>query len=241
MGENKNELDLTIIITNYNYGQHITQCVESALNQNTQIRKIIIVDDASTDDSMNKIKELEEKSSIIEIHLLNKNIGINGILNQFIPKIKTKYTTMLDADDWIHPDFFKDLAQTLEDNPQKSFAYSHCNLVNWDGKFIQKGISHTFSKELIMKKSFIPRLCIIETIALQSSLPLDTSISNGAKHHMWKKICRKNYEGILCPKELFFYRMHSKNISGIGSRILNDEPNKANEAILSGYWDQSSK
>lgn len=235
---NLDELDkTTVIIINYNYSDYVSQAVESVINQTQKVKQIIIVDDCSTDVSKKKIDFLNKKYPYIKVIYNKENLGINGVLNSIIPKIKTKYLLMLDADDWLDLGFYEKMINHMklkEDN--LDFIYSNCILVDENGENVGIGYSNAFDKELILEKSYIPRPALVKTEILSKALPLDTSLANGAKHNMWKKIVLRGGIGEHIPEHLFYYRMHSRNISGIGKRILQKDKNQKTEAILSGFW-----
>lgn len=88
-----------IIIPNFNSHNYIKKTIDSVLKQTFQDFALVIVDDMSTDDSINIIKSIDDK----RIHLYEskekrwnggaRNIGIDY-------PIKTEYTLFLDCDDW---------------------------------------------------------------------------------------------------------------------------------------------
>ena len=70
---NKNNPNFSICIPNYNYGKYIGDTIQSVLNQTYQNFEIIIVDNASTDDSIEIIKSFKDKR--IKLFLNKYNIG----------------------------------------------------------------------------------------------------------------------------------------------------------------------
>lgn len=237
----RSKTPITVLITNYNYGNYLEKCIESVFLQGVDFFQVVVVDDNSSDNSREILNKLSSKFKDLQVIYNEKNLGINGILNKYIPKIKSEFVIMLDADDWLGNDFHDNLYELLKKNislnDKVAFAYSDCILVDESGKEISRGKSCDFEAELVKTKSFIPRPSILKTKVLKSILPLDESLANGAKHDMWKKIVALGYIGVYFSNPLFYYRMHQKNISGIGKKILLETSNDLyTEAILSGYW-----
>lgn len=94
-----------IIIPNYNNGAFLRQCIDSVLNQSFKDFEIILVDDVSTDNSREIIKEYEERHYNIKAILLEEKKWNGGSRNEAI-KIPTDstYTMFLDSDDWFDDD-----------------------------------------------------------------------------------------------------------------------------------------
>ena len=111
-----------IIIPNYNNEEYIEKCVESIMNQTFKSAEITILDDCSTDNSVEKIRELEERY-LGKIEALEntkksfnggtRNYGINYVRNNF----DAKYIMFIDSDDWfIDENVLQDIYDTIQKN-----------------------------------------------------------------------------------------------------------------------------
>jgi len=95
--------DVTVVISNYNYGRYVGSAIESCLNQSVPC-KIIVVDDLSGDDSWSIIKSYAKKESNVTGVLLNRNSRGNARgKNVGICMSNTKFITCLDSDDILVP------------------------------------------------------------------------------------------------------------------------------------------
>lgn len=123
---------ISVIVPCYNYGRYLGDCVASLVGGNTslgempgqtlQSLEIVIVDDASTDNSMDFIREVTDISKGIRAYHLEKNVGTARALNYAIERSYGKYVTFLSADDMREPDSLEKLVAVCEQNPH-SFAY----------------------------------------------------------------------------------------------------------------------
>jgi glycosyltransferase involved in cell wall biosynthesis len=95
-------MEISIIITNYNYGDYIERCIRSCISQKMTAGKgfeVIVVDDNSTDHSR---KILENYSDNIECILLDENKGVAVAANEGIQHAKGRFIVRVDSDDYIN-------------------------------------------------------------------------------------------------------------------------------------------
>ena len=91
---------VTVYITNRNYGKYLDQSIQSVLNQEYKNIFIIIIDDASSDNSKKILKKYKENKLIKIIHNKTKK-GLIKCANIAIKEAKGKYVLRLDADDYL--------------------------------------------------------------------------------------------------------------------------------------------
>tara|TARA_Y100000741_G_C18248997_1_gene556566 strand:- start:1333 stop:2013 length:681 start_codon:yes stop_codon:yes gene_type:complete len=113
------KIKASIIITNYNYSKYLERCVKSCISQNFEKSnfEIIIVDDFSQDNSIDKIKKLKKKFHSFNFkYLRNKtNLGVAESSNIGILKSRGDYITRLDADDYISKNFLNFMTFYLDE------------------------------------------------------------------------------------------------------------------------------
>ena len=105
-------INVSVIIPVYNTEQYLRQCLDSVINQTFQDIEIIIVNDGSTDNSVNIIKEYQQKDSRIVFVDFSNHKGVSDARNVGIKLVKSEYITFVDSDDWVKKDYVK----TLYDN-----------------------------------------------------------------------------------------------------------------------------
>ena len=101
----KDNIEFSIIIPNYNAKEYIEKCLESVLNQTYTNYKLIIIDDMSTDGSMETVENYVDNFRDKKIYMFKNNIkrfngGTRNIGIDFAQRIGTDYTLFLDNDDW---------------------------------------------------------------------------------------------------------------------------------------------
>ena len=98
---------VTVIITNYNKSKYLEQSINSVINQTYSSWELVIVDDGSTDNSVNILDKFI-KNKKIQIIKLNKNKGVSFCRNLAIRFTNKKYLAFLDSDDFWFKDKLKD-------------------------------------------------------------------------------------------------------------------------------------
>ena len=94
-------IKISIIIPVFNGERFIKKAIESVLNQNFKDFELIIVNDGSTDDTLNIIKEFEDdRISVVS----QENMGPGASRNNALKMASGEYVMFLDSDDWLCPD-----------------------------------------------------------------------------------------------------------------------------------------
>ncbi len=105
--------DISIIIPVYNGEKYIKKCIDSVINQTKKELEIIIINDGSTDNTENLIKEYKDKRIK---YFKNTNHGIGYTRNYGISKSTGKYIMFLDSDDYIEKTACEKLFNKIEKN-----------------------------------------------------------------------------------------------------------------------------
>lgn len=107
---------VTILLPNYNNGPYLRECLDSVVNQTFQDYKLLMVDDGSTDNSVEIFKSYQnDKFVLIEKEM---NSGIVDSLNVGLDHLDTKYMIRLDGDDYMTEDRLEILVNFMENHPE---------------------------------------------------------------------------------------------------------------------------
>lgn len=120
-------MKVTILINNYNYEKFLKECVDSALNQTYQDIEIIIVDDGSTDNSMNLLLDNYSKNDKIKC-IQKKNGGQLSVFNYARSLITGEIVCMLDSDDYYKTNYISELVKIYEANKEIDFIFTSLEL-----------------------------------------------------------------------------------------------------------------
>ena len=104
---------LSVISPVYNGAKYLEPFLQSVLQQSFPHFELIMVDDGSTDSSVEIIKSYQKKDS--RIHLIGQNHkGAGSARNFGLSQAKGQYIIFLDSDDWFNDDFFKTMIDRIE-------------------------------------------------------------------------------------------------------------------------------
>tara|TARA_B100000963_G_scaffold217832_1_gene189948 strand:- start:2238 stop:2864 length:627 start_codon:yes stop_codon:yes gene_type:complete len=105
--------DVTIIITNYNYSKYLARAVRSCLNQSNISHEVIVVDDCSTDDSLDVLHPFKDDVKIVST---SRNSGVATAANLGVKHSRGQFFVRVDADDYVNSDMCYMMKTYLEAN-----------------------------------------------------------------------------------------------------------------------------
>lgn len=129
---------VSVCIGVYNREKYIRECLDSVFAQTYRNLEVIVVDDASTDRTVEVIQSYGDRVRLIQREV---NSGLPAVpRNQGIRLARGEYIAFLDSDDRWLPDKTKRQVDFLESNPHVMLVHAYCRLINADGG--EGGIRH---------------------------------------------------------------------------------------------------
>ena len=125
---------ISIVVPVYNCEKYIEDCISSIKNQTYKNLEIIIVNDGSTDRSLELIKKIANADKRVFIYT-TENKGVSHARNIGIEKATGKWISFVDSDDWLEPNFCELL---LEKAVELDADYIGCGYNKVTGENIQK-------------------------------------------------------------------------------------------------------
>jgi glycosyltransferase involved in cell wall biosynthesis len=118
---------VSVVIPCYNYGYFLPEAVSSALdNQDGIDVRVLIIDDASTDDSANVARQIAARDSRVEVSVHPANRGHIATYNEgLLEWADSDYTVLLSADDRLTPGALRRAGDLLDARPDVGFVYGH--------------------------------------------------------------------------------------------------------------------
>lgn len=121
----------SVVIPLYNKEEHIVEALNSVVKQKFEDYEVIVVDDGSTDDSVNRARSVVSP----KIHIYHQeNQGVAVARNKGIEHAKGEYIAFLDADDVWHEDYLKTINRLIQKYQESDIFVTAYEILMKDGK-----------------------------------------------------------------------------------------------------------
>ncbi|MGB8454201.1 MAG: glycosyltransferase family A protein [Anaerocolumna sp.] len=127
---------VTVFMPVYNAEKYLRQSIDSILNQTFQNFDFIIVEDASSDHSMEILRSYNDKR--IKVYQNERNMGISYTRNKGLELCKTEYMALLDDDDIAMPYRIEHEVEYLDEHPEIDVIGGHQRQIDANGKDLNK-------------------------------------------------------------------------------------------------------
>lgn len=139
---------ISIIVPMYNAEMTIENCVNSILRQDYKTIELLLVDDGSTDNTVNICKSLLHEDNRIVL-LTKKNGGVSSARNYGLRKAKGEWISFIDADDYVGPEYLLEMIDATELD-EIDIVFSGITVVNDVHK--EKILRHSVTNQMINNK-----------------------------------------------------------------------------------------
>lgn len=203
MRDNKTkQVEVSIIVPVYNVELYLKQALDSLINQTFKNIEIIIVNDGSTDKSLEIAKIYKKKDERIQI-INQENQGLSGARNTGKKIAKGKYIYFMDSDDYIEINTIEKCYQECKKNDLDFIFFDALNFTNDNIKISQDNFNRDGLGNLSIKKGKEYLRLLLDKNLYTSSVCLCF-----IKLEFLKKLKLKFFHGILHEDELFTFLLY---------------------------------
>lgn len=212
-------LKISAYIPTYNCGKYLKQAVDSVLSQTYHNFELIIIDDASIDNTAKILKEYKNNPKV-RIITNKKNIGFVRSANKAIKLAKGDYILRLDGDDYLDENSLMILANILDRHPEIGLVYPDFFHINEEGDIIDYFRKKKLGKEIELLDlppnsggTMIRKSCYHAIGGYRNDIRMQD------KYDLWIKFITK-FKAYNVNLPLYYYRWHGKNISSNVKKLL---------------------
>lgn len=208
---------VSVVIPCYNGARFLPQTVESVIHQTFKNIEIIIVDDASHDDTLEVATELARKyADNITIKVFNQtHMGISKTRNNGITVASGKYIMPLDQDDLIKPDYIEEAVAVIEQDENIGVVSAFHEF--FGGKIYRCPIK-TRKKTDLRRMNYLVGCSLYRREAWEKAGGYNPEVDGYEDWNFWIGIAERGYEIRQIEKHLFMWRYHDSNTSHRVSR-----------------------
>jgi hypothetical protein len=204
---------VSVVITGYNYGRYIGQAVDSVLKQTRRPEEIIVIDDGSTDDTLDRLAPYRD-SGVKVIH--QQNQGVAAARTVGIAESTQPFVTLLDADDVLAPTFLEVCHKEIVKSRDMGIVYT--GLVGFNDQNsdeMKTGFPPSFSWDHQAQNTTPPANCIPSACLFRREMwlragPHKQEYAPGEDAEFWTRGLSVGFTAKKVTEErLFRYRLHT--------------------------------
>ena len=210
----KEEL-VSIVTPVYNSEKFISETIQTVKNQTYQNWELLLVNDYSTDNSENVIREYEKQDDRIKLINLEKNSGAAIARNTGIKKAKGKYIAFLDSDDlWDKQKLEKQVNFMKENNHEFTFtSYEFADESGkGNGKVVHVPLKINY-KQALKNTTIWTSTVIFDVEKLGKDLISMPNVRRGQDTATWWKVLKTGIVAYGINESLSFYRRSNNTLS----------------------------
>ena len=214
-------MKVSIITPTYNSIKYINELKESILSQVFTDWEWIIVDDLSTDGTIDYLKKLQETDSRIKCFFQDKNLGAGPSRNLAIENATGEYIAFLDSDDLWKPNKLKHQISFMDEN-KSVLSHTEYGFIDGDSKPIRK--TFVISENPIGYKDLLKNTEIGCLTAVYSQKKLGKRFMSDLRrkqdYALWLSILKEGYLSHPIKESLALYRVHSDSATSKKSKLI---------------------
>lgn len=206
---------VSVLTSVYNGEKYLKEAIESILSQTFSDFEFIIVNDNSTDSSLEIIKSFkDDRINLVE----NKeNLGLTKSLNKGLKLAKGDYIARMDADDISEPTRFEKQVKVLEENPEYTVVGSNMVLINENGEILEDMI-YPQTPEENLGNIFFANTIVHSSAMFRREFVLklggyNEEYKKSQDYDLWLSIIENGGQLYNIQEYLLKYRTHSDSIT----------------------------
>jgi glycosyltransferase involved in cell wall biosynthesis len=213
---------ISAIVPVYNGREYLRQAVDSIVCQTLPSCELILVDDGSTDGSMDVVADVKAVFPIVRLR--QENAGQSAARNHGARAAQGDFFAFLDQDDWWYPEHLERLWRPLRagDRPRLGWVYSNLDEYDIDGNLIDRkmldlqGAAHPKEHlaEILTHDMFVlPSASLIRREAFESVGGFWEALSGYEDDDLFLRLFRRGWENVYIEDSLSAWRINETSAS----------------------------
>ena len=232
------ESTISVLMAVFNGAQYLEATLQSILDQSFRNFELVIVDDASSDETPEILRKVSRFDSRVAVLTNPRNLKLASSLNRGLEACRSEYIARSDADDLYHPDRLRIQLDFMERNPKVGVVSSAFHRIDSSGNHLRTTIPPSRNGEI--KQALLFRNCILHPGAMfRKSTVMDVGgydpdFDYAEDYDLWARLFdRTQFTQIREP--LVSYRRHPQSIMNASRTVSKECSLHVSCRLLSGF------
>jgi glycosyltransferase involved in cell wall biosynthesis len=246
--DGSSEPQVTVVVPSYNMGHYLPQAVQSALAQSYPNLEVLIVDDGSTDDTLQVVR-LWDSDPRVRVHR-QSNSGLSAARNAGIAHSSAPFIALLDADDVWLPQKLALQMPLFRDRPEVGVVYSAFERMDVERRPLPTTVPSMhrgWVSGRLLIENFVPAsTAVVRRVCFERQGLFDVTLRTGEDYDMWLRLSA-HWQFDFVPTSTMGYRTHGGQMSqdyraryATGIRIMQSflasNPAAAEPSLVRSAW-----
>ncbi len=227
-----------VIMPCFNAERFLKESIESILNQTHDDFRFIIIDDGSTDGSLEIIRQYAHTDSRIDMYSNNGNKGARFTRNRGIDLSSAEYVALMDADDISVRNRLEIEVDYLDNHPDIAVVASDKQIIDGNGNYIRVERMNCYTKEDVLCEFLFFNMISNPSAMYRNSIIKENNIKYEARliedYHFWLKVIEKA-PMVVIPEILLNYRINTGGLTDLGLSSQREERNRILDNIRNEF------
>lgn len=201
---------LTVLMPTYNVAPWVEEAIQSVLNQTYRDFELLVVDDASTDDTLDRIRSIDDPR--IRIASFPNNVGLSENLNRGLDLIGTELVARMDGDDIAEPNWLETGIKVLDTHPEIGICSFGFQFFGAKTSLVRFPEHHEDSKAQMLFGCTVIVPVFRRAVMADNHLRYSTEAFPAEDYMMWSNVYPLTQIHNV-QRTLFHYRTHPTQIS----------------------------
>jgi len=225
---------ISVVMPVYNALPFLDESVNSILSQTLSDFEFVILDDASTDGSSERLREWSTRDRRIQLHESKTRLGLSGSSNAVIANTRATVIARMDADDIAHPDRLKRQWEIIRNRPDVAVVGTLCDGIDAMGRVVRPRDRW----RLVRRSAYIPfphGSAMFCRSVFDKVGGYDEGADGGEDQKLFSKMAAHG-RVVTLPDVLYSYRYHSHNATLFNGIRAVGENHSTNGDSLAAFY-----
>jgi len=225
---------ISVVMPVHNALPFLDESIRSILEQTLSDFEFVILDDASTDGSVELLREWSLRDRRIHLYESKKRLGLSGSSNAVTSKARAPLVARMDADDIAHPERLRRQWNIIERYPEVAVIGTLCNGIDARGREVRPRDRW----RLVRRSAYIPfphGSAMFRREVFDQVGGYDETAAGGEDQDLFLKMAGRG-QVLTLPDVLYSYRYHSSNATLVnGKRAVGENHSQNGDALAAFY------